>query len=172
VHERGGGGRGGGYSHSTILERDPGRLLLSQVASLKHDESEGCSKGHHSSNVWVYSGGLVVSARTNKSHQHHKTKPCSPFAPDAAALNHLLWYVPFLKVYMEQHWSSAPVFCFCKSKTSSSSRPIDPRMRLRLPRPSIKGLPSLLGHTVTLSLQAIGQRAGSAHGPSGDTLLL
>ena len=31
------------YSYSTILYRDPGRLRLSQGASLKPDESEGCS---------------------------------------------------------------------------------------------------------------------------------
>jgi hypothetical protein len=30
------------YSYSMILQRDPGRLRLSQGASLKPDESEGC----------------------------------------------------------------------------------------------------------------------------------
>jgi hypothetical protein len=31
------------YSYSMILQRDTGRLRLSQGASLKTDESEGCS---------------------------------------------------------------------------------------------------------------------------------
>jgi hypothetical protein len=34
---------GGGYSYSMIPQRDSGRLRLSQRASLKPDESEGCS---------------------------------------------------------------------------------------------------------------------------------
>ena len=33
---------------------------------------------------------------------------------------------------------------FAAERRRAQPRPIDPRMRLRLPRPSIKGLPSLL----------------------------
>ena len=61
------------YSYSMILWRNPGRLRLSQGASLKPDESEGCSP---------VSGGRTIRLCSSwPSGDPPTTLPPTPFRP-------------------------------------------------------------------------------------------